>query len=145
MSEQQPSRSSAAGNTVERPRLRILVVDDNRDSATSMAIMLKMIGNETFTAFDGMQAIEAAATHSPDVILMDVSMPTLSGHEATRRIRGTSTSPRPYIVALSGWGREQDERQSLEAGCDRHLVKPVTLAVMQELLARVAETQQCNS
>ncbi len=140
MTEQKPSLKTAAEHAAVRPRLRILVVDDNRDSATSMAMMLKMIGNETFTAFDGLQAVEAAATHSPEVILMDVSMPSLSGHEATRRIRDNNTTPRPFIVALSGWGREQDERQSLEAGCDCHIVKPVTLAVMQELLMRVGQS-----
>jgi PAS domain S-box-containing protein len=114
---------------------RILVVDDNRDSAASMAMMLKLTGNEVRTAHDGIEAVEVAEAFRPQVILMDVGMPRLNGYEATHRIREQPWGRPVIIVALTGWGQEGDKLQAQEAGCNGHLVKPVSLPDLERLLA----------
>lgn len=120
-------------------RRRVLVVDDNRDSATSMAMMLKLIGNDVRTANDGIEAIEVSEQFLPQVILMDVGMPKLNGYEATRRIREQAWGKSMVIIALTGWGQEGDRVQSKEAGCDGHLVKPVSFTDLDALLAQLTE------
>src|SRR5262249_39945083 len=99
-------------------RRRILVVDDNHDSAPSTAIMLQLKGNNVRTAYDGMEAIKIAETFQPHVILMDVGMPRLSGYEAAQEIRKQAWGQGITIVALTGWGQERDKEKSQEAGCD---------------------------
>lgn len=116
---------------------KILVVDDNRDAAQTMAMMLRLLGNEVATAFDGLDAIETEKQFQPDVILMDVGMPRLNGYEATRRIRERKSNREVFIVAVTGWGQEGDRENSKNAGCDAHLVKPVDLADLQLLLANL--------
>jgi CheY-like chemotaxis protein len=111
-----------------------LVVDDNRDSAESMAMMLRLIGNDVATAHDGVAAVEAAAQFLPHVILMDVGMPRLNGYDATRQIRAQQGYPGATIIALTGWGQAGDRALSKAAGCDGHLVKPASLADVQMLL-----------
>jgi signal transduction histidine kinase/CheY-like chemotaxis protein len=129
---------------VDRPRRRILVADDNRDAADSLATMLRLAGNEVHTAHDGVEAVERAEAIRPDVVLMDVGMPRLNGYEATRHIRGQGWGQRVVVIALTGWGQESDRRLSREAGCDEHLIKPVDHGqldeLMNELCARRAET-----
>lgn len=110
------------------PSRRVLVVDDNRDSASSMATMLEILGHDVRTAHDGLEAVAAAEAFRPEVILMDVGMPRLNGYEATRRIRGQAWGKAATVVALTGWGQEGDRAQSQDAGCTGHLVKPVDLA-----------------
>ena len=114
---------------------RILVVDDNRDAATSLALLLKISGHETQTAHDGLEAVEVAAAFRPDVVLLDISLPKLSGHDACRRIRQQSWGKNMVLVALTGWGQDEDRRQSKEAGFDHHMVKPVDFAALMSLLA----------
>jgi len=135
-----PGMSDEAG-TGSGPKRRILVVDDNRDSAASMAMMLKLIGNEVRTAHDGLEAVEAAEWFRPDVVLMDVGMPRLNGYEATRRIREQAWGRDMTIVALTGWGQEGDRLLSHEAGCNGHLVKPVNLQDLVQLLTQLAGGQ----
>jgi len=119
----------------ERPtRRRVLIVDDNRDAANSMGIMLKLRGNEVQTVYDGLAAVEAAEAYRPDVILMDVGMPRLNGYEATRRIRLQPGGASVIIIALTGWGQDGDRAQSKAAGCDGHLVKPVSLNDLERIL-----------
>jgi PAS domain S-box-containing protein len=113
---------------------RILVVDDNRDSAASMAVMLRLVGNEVRTASDGLEAVELAEQFRPQVVLMDVGMPRLNGYEATRRIRERPWGRDMTIIALTGFGQEMDRARSKEAGCDGHLVKPVKLPDLEKLL-----------
>ncbi len=120
---------------VTAPPRRILVVDDNVDSATSLARLLKMSGNETQMAHDGLDAVEAAERFRPDVILLDIGLPKLDGHDACRRIREHAWGAPMLIVALTGWGQEEDRRKSRDAGFDHHLVKPVDLAALKRLLA----------
>ena len=114
---------------------RILVVDDNRDSAMSLAILLKLTGHETHTASDGVEAVEAAATFKPDVILMDIGLPKLNGYEACRRIREQPWGKNMVVVALTGWGQEDDRQKSKEVGFNTHMVKPVELSALMILLA----------
>jgi PAS domain S-box-containing protein len=115
-------------------RKRVLVVDDNRDSATSMAQMLRLLGHEVATAHDGVEAVDAAEGFRPDVVLMDVGMPRLNGHEATRRIRERPWGHGVVVLALTGWGQDADRARSREAGCDGHLVKPVSLPDLERVL-----------
>ncbi len=122
---------------VTGPARRILVVDDNRDSAGTMAEMLAILGHEVRTAHDGVEAVEAAERFRPEVVLMDVGMPRLNGLDATRRIRGQAWGRAMTIVALTGWGQEGDRLQSKAAGCDGHLVKPVCLPDLERLLAEL--------
>jgi signal transduction histidine kinase len=111
---------------------RILVVDDNRDAAETLAAMLRLEGNEVDTAFDGEGAISASAEFQPDIILMDLGMPKLDGYDAARAIRRDARGLEVVLIAITGWGGDVDRQMSREAGFDRHLVKPV---VPTELLA----------
>jgi PAS domain S-box-containing protein len=117
---------------------RILVVDDSRDSAISMAMMLEFLGNQVRTAHDGLEAVEAAEQFRPHVVLMDIGMPRLNGYEATRRIREQPWGEDIAVIALTGWGQEEDRARSREAGCDGHLVKPIHLPDLEKLLGELA-------
>jgi PAS domain S-box-containing protein len=118
--------------------LRVLVVDDNRDGADSMAEMLRLLGHEAHTAHDGPEGVEAAERLRPDLVLMDVGMPRLNGLDATRLIRRQPWGGGVRVVALTGWGQEGDRERSRDAGCDAHLVKPVGLSELEKLLADLA-------
>jgi CheY-like chemotaxis protein len=114
---------------------RILVVDDNEDLAESVAVLLRTMGNEVHTAHDGLEAVGVAAALQPDVVLMDIGLPKLSGFEAASRIREQPGGSDMVLIALTGWGQEEDRRRSKEAGFDHHLTKPIDFTVLQELLA----------
>jgi CheY-like chemotaxis protein len=119
---------------VPKSALRILIADDNRDGADSLAEMLKLMGNDTRTAYDGEAAVATADEFRPDVVLLDIGMPKLNGHDACRRIREQPWGARMILIALTGWGQEEDVRRSHAAGFDQHLVKPVDpIALMQQL------------
>jgi CheY-like chemotaxis protein len=120
--------------TIDPPNARILVVDDNEDAGRSLVRILTLRGNDVHIAHDGKSAVELAATLQPEVILMDVGMPDMNGYEAVRRIREQRIGIRPVIVAVTGWGREDDRIQSSQAGCDGHLVKPIDLSELDRLL-----------
>jgi len=127
-------RSSQADPAYPTARRRILVVDDNVDAAESLAMMLTMTGNETLTAHDGLEALDVAAAFRPDVMLLDIGMPKLNGYEVCRRLRKESWGKDMVVIALTGWGQEEDKRRSLEARIDAHLVKPVLPGALEELL-----------
>ena len=114
---------------------RILVVDDNHDTAEALTVLLKMSGHETHTSFDGQEAVEAAATFKPDVILLDIGLPKLNGYDAARRIRELPGGKEMMLVAMTGWGQDEDRQKTADAGFDSHLVKPVEYAVLTKLLA----------
>jgi signal transduction histidine kinase/ActR/RegA family two-component response regulator len=116
---------------------RVLVVDDNRDGAESMAMMLQLLGDEVRSAHDGIEAVEVAEQFLPHVILMDVGMPRLNGLDATRRIREQPWGKEITVIALTGWGQQSDRQRSREAGCDGHLVKPVNLSDLEKLLSEL--------
>jgi CheY-like chemotaxis protein len=113
---------------------RILIVDDNRDSADSLAMLLDITGNQTFLAHDGLEAIEAVEKYRPEVVLLDIGLPNLSGHDVCKRVREQSWGKDIVVIALTGWGQEEDRRKSEEAGFDGHLVKPVDYDELLRLL-----------
>ena len=113
---------------------RVLVADDNRDGADSLAMMLRLLGDDVRTANDGVEAIAVAEEFRPEVILMDVGMPRLNGLDATRRIREQEWGQKIGIIALTGWGQDGDRERSREAGCNGHLVKPVHLPDLEKAL-----------
>jgi PAS domain S-box-containing protein len=113
----------------------ILIVDDNNDAATSLAVMLRTLGYETRTACDGVAALEVAAAHPPDVVLLDIGMPKMSGYEVARRIREKPWGQRVVLIAVTGWGQVEHHRLTTEAGFDHHLVKPADPAALASLLA----------
>ena len=114
---------------------RILIVDDNRDAAKTMSMLLNLLGYETVTAFDGLIAIEAARDFRPEIILMDLGLPKLSGHDACRKIREELWGSEIVMIALTGLGQDQDRRASETAGFDRHLVKPVAIETLKSVFA----------
>jgi CheY-like chemotaxis protein len=116
---------------------RVLVVDDNRDAVESLAILLEMMGYEVRTAGDGLEAVTETQAFSPDVVLLDIGLPVLNGYEAAERIRALDGGGSVVLVALTGWGQEEDRRRSREAGFDHHLVKPVDPDALEALLRRV--------
>lgn len=124
-------------NSPQKIKRRILVVDDNQDAATSMAMMLSLLESDVKVAHDGIQAVEIAEQFRPQLILMDVGMPRLNGYDATRRIREQSWGRQIAIIALTGWGQDADKTLSREAGCNGHLVKPVDLLDLQRLLTDI--------
>ena len=105
-------------------------------------MLLELTGNETHTAYDGLAAVEAAETFRPNVILLDIGLPKLNGYEAARKIREQPWGKSMVLVALTGWGQEDDRRKSREAGFDGHLVKPVDLADLTKLLAELLPTAE---
>jgi two-component system, chemotaxis family, CheB/CheR fusion protein len=123
--ETPPARSEAS-EPVEIPPLRILIVDDNRDTTDTLAELLMLAGHQTQTAHDGRTAVEAADSFCPDVILLDIGLPELDGYEAGRRIRhDQKDGHRPLLVAVTGWGQDEDRKRARDVGFDAHVVKPV--------------------
>ncbi|MGV2287592.1 chemotaxis protein CheB [Trinickia sp. YCB016] len=118
---------------------RILIVDDNHDSADSLATLLRMLGHDVHVAYDGLRAVEEAAALLPDLILLDIGLPGLNGYEAAERIRGQQSDRRFLLVALTGWSQEDDRRRSRDAGFDAHLVKPAAVEDIDALLARLSD------
>lgn len=119
------------------PPRRILIVDDNEDSAMSLAILFKINGDETRMAHDGLEAVETAETFRPDVALLDIGLPKLNGYEVARKIREQPWGQKMALVALTGWGQNDDREKSKVAGFNAHLVKPVKHAAILKLLAEL--------
>jgi PAS domain S-box-containing protein len=117
------------------PTRRILVVDDNLDSAESLSLLLSICGYDTHAVFDGLAAVEAAATFRPHIVLLDIGLPKLNGYEVASRIRGQEWGKKMVLIALTGWGQREDRRRSKEAGFDHHLTKPVEPDALKALLA----------
>lgn len=119
---------------------RILVVDDNRDSADSMGDLLEIMRNEVRIAYDGLEAVEAAEAFRPELVLLDIGLPKLNGYDVARRIRQQPWGRDVILVALTGWGQDEDRHRSHEAGFNLHIVKPVELTVLEKLLAGLKST-----
>ncbi len=124
------------------PRRRVLVVDDNRDSAASLAMMLSLVGHDTRTAHDGLEALELAEAFRPDVMLLDIGLPKLNGYDSCRRIRERPWGKNIFIVAVTGWGQEDDRRRSQQAGFDQHMVKPIDFDNLEKLMAEMKPSVQ---
>jgi PAS domain S-box-containing protein len=118
---------------------RMLVVDDNHDAADSLALLLKGLGNEVITTYDGPSSLQILENFQPTVVFLDIGMPEMDGFEVARRIRRQPKGQDIILIALTGWGQEEDRRQSREAGIDHHLVKPVDLETLKALLANITD------
>ena len=118
-------------------RFKILVVDDNHDSALSLAMMLSIMGHETRTAHDGESAVISAEAFLPDVVLLDIGLPKLNGYEVAQRIRENAWGKSMFLIAVTGWGQDEDRQRSSEVGLNLHMVKPVEPSVLEKLLAEL--------
>jgi len=135
-----PSPSPASAAAVSAPK-RVLIVDDNVDAAETLAMMLELLGQQTRQEHEGTGALLAAAEYKPDLIFMDIGLPGLSGHEIAARMRGELGMTDTYIIALSGYGTEEDRRKSFHAGFDSHLVKPLDPTALPGILAAAHRRQ----
>jgi CheY-like chemotaxis protein/anti-sigma regulatory factor (Ser/Thr protein kinase) len=124
--------SGAAGG-----RCKILVVDDNFDAAESLALLLRVEGHDVQVCHDGAEALAAVTAFYPDVVLLDIGLPGMDGYEVARRLRGHPATESALLVALTGYGQQDDIRRSREAGIDHHFVKPADLAALTTLFASV--------
>jgi len=115
--------------------LRVLIVDDNQDGADSLSEMLKMMGHDTRTAYGGQEGVDMAGAYRPDVVLLDIGMPGLNGYEACRLIRAQPKGKDVMLIALTGWGQDEDRRRSHDAGFDHHMVKPVSPQALMRMMA----------
>ncbi|OOO01303.1 MAG: Autoinducer 2 sensor kinase/phosphatase LuxQ [Chromatiales bacterium USCg_Taylor] len=138
---QEPAQAGEDEQPKPVMKCRVLVADDSRDSADSLAMFLKIKGYEVGTAYDGEQAVEAAEALRPDVVLLDIGMPNLDGYDACRRIRQQPWGQGMFLIALTGWGQEEDRRRTEEAGFNQHVVKPVDPAALMKLLASLSAKQ----
>jgi PAS domain S-box-containing protein len=132
-----PPAASGEKLATERP-LQLLVVDDNVDAAESLAMFLRMQGHEVYVAYDGGAAFEAAQLQAPDVVLLDIGLPVLTGYEVAEQLKQREGTPKSIVVALTGYGREVDRERARVAGFDYYLVKPVDPAKLLRLLAKIA-------
>lgn len=128
---------------VSSPRRRVLVVDDNTDAARSLAMLLEMGGHEVRCCYDGQTGLTEAETFRPEAVLLDIGLPELDGLEVARRLRALDLSPRPLLVALTGYGQADDVRRSREAGFDHHLVKPADPHALTALLTSIKQAESC--
>jgi CheY-like chemotaxis protein/two-component sensor histidine kinase len=129
---------------VPKESLRILIVDDNRDGADSLAMMLKVMGNDTRTAYDGEEAVTASREFQPEVVLLDLGLPKLNGYEACRRIRKLPGGDKLVIIAQTGWGQDEDRKLTRQAGFNAHLVKPVDYDSLMNLLVGLSDRKEYN-
>ena len=137
--ETQGTEPQTSAETVSSPAAnscrRVLVVDDNVDGAQSLARVLQICGHDTRTAHDGPEALDAARLFQPEVVLLDIGLPGMNGYEVAKRLRADPALSGALVVALTGWGSEDDKRQSKEAGFDFHLTKPVEVSAIANILA----------
>jgi CheY-like chemotaxis protein len=106
-------------------RLNVLVVDDNPDAAESLALVLRAAGHDARVAWNGLDALDVARQSPPDVVLLDLGMPCMNGYETAHRFRADAATRSAVLVAVTGWGSEDDRKRTQAAGFARHLVKPV--------------------
>ncbi len=128
-----PEPADTSPRTVHAPA-RVLVVDDSRDAADSLRVLLELLGAQVQVAYDGPAALDACRGYRPEVVLLDIGMAGMDGYEVARRIRQGAGSKDMTLIALTGWGQEKDRRSSKAAGFDHHLVKPVDIDALQGLL-----------
>jgi len=140
-----PQASQCAEQAPQAPQLpdtsssrRVLVVDDSIGTAESMAALLQLKGHDARVAFDGPKALETAAAFHPEVVLLDIDMPGMNGYQVAKQLRQMPGLEQTLLVTLSGYGQEEDRRRSREAGFQHHLVKPVRLSAVLELLVSAA-------
>lgn len=134
--EREPAPAAPSEAAASR---RVLIVDDNRDSANTLALVLQTAGHEVVVAYDGEQALERAAAFRPQFVLLDLGLPKVNGYDAARRIRSEPWGRDCVLIAVTGWGQDDDRRRTRDAGFDEHLVKPVDFETLTRLLAEPGE------
>ncbi|HVE50155.1 MAG TPA: response regulator [Casimicrobiaceae bacterium] len=122
--------------TTPLPPRRILVADDNKDAAVALAMYLELQGHAVRTAHDGIEALEIAQAFRPDIALLDIGMPKLNGYDVARRMRGEPWGGNSTLIAVTGWGQEEDRQRAASAGFSHHLTKPVSEQTLLSLLAQ---------
>ncbi len=127
-------KSSDNGKLSSAPALRVLVVEDNRDAAESLAVLLKMWGHQVFMSYDGKSAVETAHRQKPEVVLLDIGLPDMDGYQVAKKLRAYNGNQVAFLVAMTGYGQDKDRELAKKAGFDMHLIKPVDLDVLQQLL-----------
>jgi CheY-like chemotaxis protein len=135
-----PPQLNDAEDNVAGIGLRVLVVDDNRDAADTCAALLESCGHHVQTAYSGRQALELAEIFRPHAMLLDIGLPDLSGYVLAKRIRESSWGRRILLVAITGWGQDEDRRRAYEAGFDHHLAKPVAAEAIESALRMLGGT-----
>jgi CheY-like chemotaxis protein len=130
----QPMRAAERHDPPQQAGRRVLVVDDNRDAAESLAMIVRLTGHEVACAHDGEEALAKAKEHRPEVVLLDIGLPRLDGYQVARAIRADPTLKGTTLVAITGWGQEEDVRRAMEAGFDAHFTKPIEHAALLEVL-----------
>jgi PAS domain S-box-containing protein len=128
---------AAAPGARPTARFRVLVVDDSADVAESMSVLLELLGHDVQSAGDGLTALDLAESFRPDIVLLDIGMPRMNGYEVARRLRQTSAGQRAVLIAMTGWGQEEDRRRTKDAGFDHHLTKPVELDHLEQLVQQL--------
>jgi CheY-like chemotaxis protein len=134
-----PTQGSAA-----LPPRRLLVVDDNQDAADSLALLLRLSGQDVRVAYDGHAAVELARTFRPELVFLDIGLPGMDGYDVAKELRQTLEMEQLILVALTGWGQEEDRKRSAAAGFDHHLVKPVEPRALELLLAALIPPKRFN-
>jgi CheY-like chemotaxis protein/two-component sensor histidine kinase len=134
-----PERVEEAGSRATPRRMRVLVVDDNRDAADSMRMLLDASGQDARAVYDGVSALEIAESFRPEVILLDIGMPSMDGYQVVRALRAREFVPPPAIAALTGWGQDSDKKKTREAGFDHHFTKPVSADELMAFLEKAAK------
>jgi signal transduction histidine kinase/integral membrane sensor domain MASE1/ActR/RegA family two-component response regulator len=132
--DQRPAPPQSLRLAIDR---RVLIVDDNADSADALAWLVRAIGGDPRTTYDGPTAVREAAAFAPHIVLLDIGMAGMDGYETCRRIRETA-APQPFIIAITGWGQDRDKVRAAEAGFDAHITKPADPAILEQLLANAA-------
>jgi CheY-like chemotaxis protein len=127
--------AGSSASVAVTPR-RVLVVDDNVDTAESLALLLRMKGHEVAIAHDGLAALKMAGSFHPEVVLLDIGLPELDGYQVASRLRRRRQTAKALLVAMTGYGQDEDQLRAHEAGFDHHLIKPVDPTVIYELIAR---------
>jgi CheY-like chemotaxis protein len=127
-----------------RNPVRVLVVDDHEDSRTMLRLLLEQTGHEAIEAVDGIDGVQLALSRRPDVAIIDIGLPGINGYEVARRLRQLPRSRPIALIALTGYGQDEDRRRALQVGFDRHLVKPVDAERLKLALVEVTRSQQAN-
>jgi PAS domain S-box-containing protein len=133
-----PVASDSQPPEPQQKRRRLMVIDDNRDAAESMSMLFELWGHEVICAYDGRAALETATKYRPDAVFLDIGLPGMDGYEIAERLRELPESAHTVLVAITGYGQDEDRRRSREAGIDHHLVKPVSPETLHELLDSLA-------
>lgn len=123
-------------NPAPNKKKRVLVADDNRDAGETLAMLLRLDGHEVHVATDGLEAVEVYTREKPDVAILDIGMPGLSGHEVAKRIREMDGNPPVTLIAVTGWGQKADKDRAAESGFDHHFTKPVEPSILSDLLGK---------